>query len=535
MALPPPAPAADPKPYRGAFGRAEAYHLLRRTTYAVTPARVDEAVALGLEATLDRLLDAPDELPAPVNASEPGDPHVGIGATWIDAPLSETRELNGYRTNSLHAWIVRSAYRGDFSLRAKQMMFWHNHFACTQDGDARGYYDYFALLRRSAFGDFRRLIRDITLDVTMLMFLDGAVNDAYSPNENYARELLELYTLGKGPQAGEGDYTTYTEDDVRALARALTGWKVRYRGSTRWGQRPESYFVARDHDDDAKQLSPRMSSVTIPGGGGAGEVDLVVDAIFRQPAVARHLVRKLYRWYVHYDVTDAVEREVVEPLARLFERSEFHVAPVLRQLLGSEHFFALERRGAIVKNPLDYAIDLTAGLEYAPPADPLDEEFFMKRIASLAEDQDMLLWEPPQVAGFTPFYQAPLYNRAWITAQSLAVRGTQVETFTGGGYYHNDTVFRADLLAFFGRFPDATDPDALVRRLAERVLPRPLSDAQLAALKDILIPGLPDFEWTVEYGAYLADPGDPEVAQSVERKLRDLTRAVFAVAEAHLS
>ena len=528
-----PTAAAVLTPYTGRFGRAEAYHLLRRATYAVTPARVDEALGLGLGGSLDRLLSAADDLPPPINATELSDPEVPRGRTWVDAPLSASRELNGYRTLSLEAWLVRSAYLSGFSLRARQMMFFHNHFACTHEGDARSYYDYFALLRRGAYGDFRQLIRDVTRDVTMLIFLDGYVNDSYSPNENYARELLELYTLGKGPQVGAGDYTHYTEDDVRAVSRALTGWKVRHRGSTVKGQRPESYFSARHHDGGAKQLSPRMSSITIAG-SGADEVDQVVDAIFRQPAASRHLVRKLYRWYVHYDITDAVEGEIVRPLAQLFADSGFRVEPVLRELLGSDHFFSVQRRGAIVKDPFTYALDLTAGLEFARPADPVDEEYFMRRVASMAAEQDMELWSPPQVAGFTAFYQAPLYNRAWITAQTLADRGQQVTTFTGQGYFHNDTAFRADLLDFFGRFANATDPNALVAQLAERFLPRPLSEAQLTALKGILIPGLPDFEWTVEYGSYLADPDDEEVALSVERKLRDLTRAVFAVAEAHL-
>ncbi|MBK9745017.1 MAG: DUF1800 family protein [Saprospiraceae bacterium] len=114
--------------------------------------------------------------------------------------------------------------KGDANIREKMTMFWHNHFVTADINDPRYNYIYISLLRKNALGNFKQLTKDITIDPAMLNYLNGRDNTGQAPNENYARELMELFTLWQSPLAGPGDYTTYTEDDIKEMARVLTGW-----------------------------------------------------------------------------------------------------------------------------------------------------------------------------------------------------------------------------------------------------------------------------------------------------------------------
>ena len=529
--------AAGLAPYTGPFEREQAWHLLRRATFGATRERADQLAGLGLAGALDALLTADDAYGPPVNYDFADDPNVPIGATWVGQPYLDGADVNPYRSRSMQAWLLGLALNNGLSAHAKLHFFWHKHFAVPMQGDTRNYHSYHACLRRNALGNFRTLVREMTVEPQMLRFLNGDVNKATSPNENFARELLELFTLGKGPQVGPGDYTTYTEDDIRALSRALTGWRTRYAGQRDPAKQPESFFQESWHDTGAKQLSARFGGAAIDDAGDREYVE-VVRLIFEHPAAAHYVCRKLYRYFVYYDVTPAVERDVIAPMAQLLRQSDFEVAPVVRALLCSEHFFAVDTRGATVKSPLEHVASLTTalGFDLEPAgADLAVHGWLLRRMSWVCNDQDMRLWIPPSVAGWKAYYQAPQYSRMWINASTLRARLGIVWQLTGNGVFHQGERYRIDALALIARFDNPTDPNALVAELAERVFPRPVPDAQLTALKEVLIPGLPDFEWTIEYDAHLADPADADVRESVERKLTNLLRAVFNAAESHLA
>ncbi len=521
-------------PYTGTFGRAEAWHLLRRTTFGVDLDAVVDAAGSGLEATLDQLLNAADTFGPPLNAQEALDPNVPIGGTWITAPYLDSVDVNIYRSRSLQSWQLESYYTGGVDLRAKMSLFWHNHFSCIRNGDARWYYQYLQLLRDNALGNFRELIRAICTNGQMLIFLNGNSNTKNSPNENFARELLELFTLGKGPQIGSGDYTNYTEDDVRALAKALTGWRTLNAGSTDPNKQPVSEFFSQRHDESDQQLSARLGNAVIVGAAESAH-NQVVDVLFAQAAAADFICRKLYRWFVYYDISPQVEQDVIQPLAALMRQLDFAVAPVLRALLSSEHFFAPEFRGAMIKSPVDHAIDLTAGLGLELPPGVEERYEIYRRLNWPCNDQLMKLWVPPSVAGWKAYYQAPLYARSWINASTLKTRTELGNRVAGSGWTHGDAPIKTDFLAYIAGFANPSDPNELVAEFVERLLPKPLAQAQLDSLKDVLIPGLPDFEWTVEYTDHLADPADENLANSVSRKVRGLVKAIVNSAEINLS
>ena len=219
-------------PYTGPWTKDLASHLLRRTLYGPTQVQINDTVALGLDFAVENLLQI---IPSTDPLTWHPDEAVGAqGATWVtefyptdEALVDPTEDA---RKHSLFSWIagrINTEQNASPSITEKICFFWHNHFSAKRSGDGRNTFMYHRLLDTHALGNFRPLIEDITLDPCMMYFLDTASNTKWSPNENYARELLELYTIGKGPLIGPGDYSNYTEEDIAAGAMILTGWKVR--------------------------------------------------------------------------------------------------------------------------------------------------------------------------------------------------------------------------------------------------------------------------------------------------------------------
>lgn len=215
-------------PYTGPWTFELAAHLLRRTTYGPTLTNIKWALDQGLEATVEKLFEEIPLPDPPVNAFYPGDPNVPIGETWIEEPYFNNilNEQASYRFRSVTSWTFGLMWQEGISIREKLTLFWHNHVPVNAVEDPKFLYRYGALLRSYAWGNFRDLMKDITIDPAMLRYLNGFQNQKEAPNENYARELLELFTIGKGPLAAPGDYTNYNEQDVQAMARVLSGWTV---------------------------------------------------------------------------------------------------------------------------------------------------------------------------------------------------------------------------------------------------------------------------------------------------------------------
>ena len=525
-------------PYSGEWTKTQAAHLLRRSGFGLRPEEVTQLAGMDPAAAVDLLLEDRPLPSEPINYNFTEDPNVPVGAAWNGKPLIAGVNVNGYRLQSLRAWVYDNVRKERLSVRERMCEFWVNHFAVIGGGHGQVRYDLHILIKEFALGNFRELMKRVTIDKAMLGFLNGNQNFAASPNENYARELLELYTVGKGPQIAPGDYTNYTEQDVRAFARALTGWRTRYIWTTNPNLRGESYFDAGRHDTGDKELSYHFNNDVLSN-AGATEYQNVIDRIFRQPAVARHICRKLYRHFVYYKVSDAVENDVITGLARVFEENDFEIKPVLRALFLSEHFYATDNLGPMIKNPFQLVAGKMRTFGHAHQFDdlPIDQKrrlfiYYYYRAASM----DMDYFNPPSVAGWEAYYQQPGFYRIWINSSTLQERTRFARTMTqsNGVGLGNGVRGTYDYLSWITRIENATDPNALIRGITDLLVPLPLTDGQLANLKEALIPGLPDFEWTVEYGDYLENPNNQDNAASVAAKLRDLFRAVFSLAEFQL-
>ena len=226
------------------------------------------------------------------------------------------------------AWLQRMI-DGVEPLREKMTLFWHNHFATSiaKVNDGSLMERQYELLFTHALGNFRPLLQEISRDPAMLVWLDSNQNVKGKPNENYAREVMELFTLGVG---------NYTEKDIREAARAFTGWHTSGGRFT---------FVHGEHDDGPK---------TVLGQTGNWDGDDVVRILLDQPACARFLVRKLYRFLVSENV--APPDALLDPLADAFRKSDYDIAVLVRTILRSQHFFSAYAYRQKVKWPVEYAV-----------------------------------------------------------------------------------------------------------------------------------------------------------------------------------
>lgn len=522
-------------PYTGPWTAQEAGHLLRRATFGGTYEQLQAARFSGLEATLAALVrDLPQpEPPLIVDASDGGP----IGETWVDKPYFIAAGLQSVnlRARSLISWQGRLLKQEEVSLRETMVLFWHNHFAISGDQEPKFGYRYIATLREQALGNFRELVKAITIDPNMLRFLNGNENVGGRPNENYARELLELFTIGKGPAAGPGDYTNYTEQDVREMARGLTGWRdVGFLNVINgdFG----SQFVPGRHDNGSKTLSHRFGSVMVNNGGDQ-EYAQLIDIILQQDEVANFIVRKIYRWFVYYEISDQVEADIIEPLAALFRESDYDIKIVLQTLLRSEHFFDVKAQGPMIKNPLEFLYGtLNRFEEPFTSINPLGQDFNDLLLMQASGQLGMVHFGPPGVAGWKAYYQAPLFYRNWINGTTLKERSRimGILILTGAnlgvlGFY------QVSGLKLINQFPEPGNLPEMIRELTSFLLPRPLTEEQYQFLRDLIIPGLPDDQWAQEYGEYLANPNDEAIIASLETKLRRMLNSLVNMPEYQLN
>lgn len=522
------------EPYAGPWTYEHAAHLLRRTTYGPTYEQIKGVRDQGLNATISQLFQ-PLPLPAPpINYYFEEDPNVPVGSTWISAPYSTTVNLAQYRGRSLRAWTLGQVLQEGISVREKMVLFWLNHFGIGNVNDPKFNYNHSNLLRTHAWGNFKQLIKDITISPSMLRFLNGNQNTRIAPNENYARELLELFTIGKGPQVGPGDYTNYTEDDVLQMAKVLTGWRDRGFNTVNPATPIEAIFQANQHDTGQKQLSHRFDNVVINNLGNQ-EYAHLVDIIFQKEEVARFISRKLYRWFIYYIITEDAEANVIEPMAQSLVANNYELEPVLRTLLSSAHFFDTLNLGPMIKNPIDFIAGALKQFKVTMPADEYVRYNVWWRTSTLLSPMEMDIYNLPSVAGWKAYYQEPLYYRSWITASTLPPRMNFTNTLANNGALYNGFRVVINPLAFVATLETPTEVNAMIDEMVKILFPQPITDGQKVALKEVLLPGLPDYEWSLEYGDYLSNPNDVQLANAVSIKLKSLIQTMMSMPEYYLS
>ena len=508
--------------FTGILGIKRAAHLLRRATFGATKSQIDAFALLTPTQAINQLFRG--ILPDP---ALPPDPETG--QPWLNTLPnengSEEDDLQTYFKGWLLAQMMSAGVDPDLSLayssREKIVLFLHTHFTCIQSkvsSSHRMYYQnqMFRVFARDAMDprpevNFKELTVKVSVDNAMLRLLDGDLNVKGSPNENYARELLELYSIGRGlegtlPEAdGPGDYILFTEQDVHAAARVLSGWEVndddittldpitnQPRGRVRGG-----LMNASGHDNEPKQFSARFNNAVIQAdpalmNGGTpteesalDEIRQLIDLIYSKPETAKNICWKLYRFFVYAPHTSEtatpIDTAIITEMANTFAANNYKIQPVIENLLCSEHFYEAtsgtvtdDNFGGIIKSPIDLVIGTLRMFEVQLPDMMTEtEDFYMAtgEINSMIETMGMHFYEPYDVAGYEAYHQYPIYHRAWITPNYLARRYNFIRTIMNSAQPMMFTVNTYDFVN--SNFSDATASNAreLIIALAHYFLP----------------------------------------------------------------
>lgn len=527
-------------PFSENWTEKEARHLLKRTSFGVTESMVTKSVSLGLTETINTLF-IEEELPNPPLKhsldDEVIDADVKYGETWVNAlpytsasSKEERTKILNSRKKSLYAWSFLQMQNSEISIREKLTLFWHNHFVAVNTNPHREY-SYIKTIRTNSLGNFKELTKQITVNTSMLLYLSGSSNTETAPNENYSRELLELFTIGKGVAVGNGDYTNYTESDVVELAKALTGWRVKGLNNA---DTLTSYFSNSKHAKGDKKLSHRFKN-TIITENGENEYKDVIDIIFEQEECSRFIIRKFYRWFINSDISNEIETNIIEPLAQIIRDNNYNISPALKVLLSSEHFY--ENVFCMIKSPIDLIYSATKSLSVIAPKSSIKEEYEFAYILHLiAEDMEQSYFNLPNVAGWKAYYQQPLFYKTWANSYLLPKRLDFCRILVTGGKLLVDKkkyeiAPLVPVLDITDRMTFANDPNFLITELSNQFFNYPIAQNQINSLKEILIPGLPDFEWTVQYTNYINNKTDEAVKKSVENKLRNLISVMIQMSE----
>ncbi|MBM3346784.1 MAG: DUF1800 domain-containing protein [Betaproteobacteria bacterium] len=372
---------------QAAMGVADARHLLGRTGFGPTPAEVSEFASLSRGQAVARLLEGARSdalMPAPAWVNEPITPPRSLRDATVEQRLA-FQQLEMRRGFELRAWWIGEMLATSSPLTERMTLFWHNHFTSSQQKVRymQLMYRQNALLRQHALGNFGELLHAVSKDPAMVIYLDNASSRRDRPNENFAREVMELFTLGEGH---------YAETDVREAARAFTGWTIDPEtAGFRW--RP---FL---HDPGEK---------TVLGRRGRFDGDAVLDILLGEPRTAQHIVTRLWREFVSPD-PDPTE---VSRVARAFHHSRHDIRVALRELLLLPAFWAAENRAALVKSPVDFVVGTLRQFDVrVADATPL-----ALVTASLGQN----LFSPPNVKGWPG-------GEAWINSATLLGRKQFVE------------------------------------------------------------------------------------------------------------
>ncbi|HNR54228.1 MAG TPA: DUF1800 domain-containing protein [Flavobacteriales bacterium] len=544
-------------PYTGPFGRPELQHLLRRSLFGFTAGDRAHFEGMSLNQVVDELLTFTNDTTPPLRAytDDNGDPNgidvaVPFGSTWVDTPVTPLNDTDviEVRIRSFAAWWMGQMTGQERNLREKLTLFWHNHLP-TQVSivyQSEMQYRQNQLLRTRCKGNFKQLIHDVSVEPAMLYYLNGYLNIAAAPDENYARELFELFTLGQG--------SGYTEADVQAAARVLTGWTFMVEnGGT--PVLPQTLFFPPNHTASDKQFSAFFNNTVIQGqtGPDAGEVELnaLLDMILAVPECSRFICRELYRFFVHGEISEQAEADVIAPLAELFRENvdaPDQMAIVVRALLTSDHFFSSAIRGCMVKNPVDLVVGDLRLFGFPIPDPDLVEARYQVDLEHywLTAYAGMNLMAPPNVAGWPAYYLYPSYDELWLDTATYPQRNNSLLAVIYANIATpSDTVqpgsanleFQVDIIAFVQQLSDPADPNTLIDDLVDLLYVNPISDAVKLQLKHfyLLFGQVSDIYWTEAYEAYIADPNTTNMtAQLVPDILRWLIGDMQKAAERHL-
>jgi len=576
----------------GTLGYKRAAHLLHRATFGPTKEQIDSYASLTPAQGVTQLFN--QALPEPALPIDPetNKEWVITGVTNANSGDSDLQEFfKGWFIGQMLSNEISPGISLAYSAREKIVFFIHTVLTTIQSkvDNSRSLYYQNALFRKFALDkssgvkfNFKELTKKASVDNAMLQLLDGNLNVKGSPNENYGRELHELYSIGRGlegtlpPVTDPGDYFLYRETDVQAAAKVLSGWDI---DTTFLNIDPDTMLPrgkvkgsktnASGHDNDIKQFSDRFNNKIIQpdplllNGGNAteesayDEISQLIESIYAQPETAKNICRRIYRFYVYREVTTTIDNTIIQDMANTFTSSGFKLQPVLEELFKSQHFYEAavgvndDNFGGIIKSPLDLMIGTFRLFEIQLPSHTTAPTEFYENTSDLIRQlssMGMHFYEPFDVAGYDAYHQYPIYHRAWISTNYLTNRYDFIRQLVSQNPNMPDPL-RIDPVDFVRKkipVPTAANARTLIIELAKYFLPLadnltfdPATDdtAGLTAerlnyflnafLKSPQLDPDPEASWTLRW----TNPVDPEV---VRRQLENLFNAMMQSPEYQL-
>lgn len=580
--------------FTGTLGYKRAAHLLRRASFGPTKAEIDNFATLTPTLAIAKLFQQP--LPDP---QLPVDPETGTewfisGTTEANSGDSDLQEFfKGWFIGQMLSVGINPDISLAYSTREKIVFFIHTVLTAIQSkiDNSRSLYFENQLYRLFAFDktagvkfNFKELTKKASVDNAMLRLLDGNLNIKGSPNENYARELHELYTIGRGLEGtlpsvtDPGDYFLYREQDVQAAAKVLSGWDIDDTYSNidpdtnlPRGKIRGSLTNASGHDNDRKQFSDRFNGAiiqadpTLLAGTNAteqsalDEVSQLIDMIYSKPETARNICRRIYRFYVYHDISQTIDDTIIAEMASTFAAKEFKLQPVLEELFKSQHFYEAaagvtdDNFGGIIKSPLDLMVGTMRifNIQAQLPNPITTAEAYYGKTNELirsVSDMGMHFYEPFDVAGYDAYHQFPIYHRSWISTNYLTNRYNFIRQLVSENQ-NMPGALKIDLVDFVKtKFSNTTSSNArdLIIELTKYLLPQAENltfDAAAddnsgltaerinyfltAFLKSPQIDADPEAMWTYRWN----NPYEPEV---VPKQLEGLFNAIMQSPEYQL-
>ena len=372
------------------WDKRKAAHLLQRAGFGGKPDEIESVVKKGFDLAVDDLLNyqkVPEDFPDPQWATEETLQEMlakrkelrGLSEEERKKKMMELRRQQRENLEDLQIWWLKRMILHKRPLQEKMTLFWHGHFATSAEKvkDSFIMWKQNDMLRKNALGNFRTLLVETSKDPAMIRYLDNANNRKQQPNENYARELMELFTMGEGH---------YTEQDVKEGARAFTGWNLR----------DEEYaFMANNHDTGTK---------TFLGKTGNFDGTDIIDIILSKPATAEWMVRKFWKFFAY----DESEDDVIKPLAEVFRRGDYEVKPVIEMIFRSRGFYSDKAIHTQIKSPVQLTVGSLRILDVNVPPQP-------KVMLGAVRSMGQMLFFPPNVKGWDG-------GQTWINSTTLLNR-----------------------------------------------------------------------------------------------------------------
>lgn len=512
-------------PLNSNLGQLRAKHLLRRCLFHYNNDLLNNISNLNATEAVSQLL-----LDDSVTYSEPYDPlpDENPHGFWLSSGVYPPDIPNqGRKRGLLTAWWWYNMINR-VNLKDKLTFFLHTTFTIANGdvGASHYFYDHLRLLEYYSSGNLRDLAKKITLDNAMLNYLDNTQNNANNPNENYAREFLELFTITKGEQVGEGDYSTYTEQDVIEAARVFSGFKTQLDRSIIDPDTniPMGRLSINQHDQGIKTFSYAFDNYELQGGNTQEtifeELYEFVDMVFDKQATALAYVKKLYRFFVKSEWDEDIEQNIIIPLADDLYNNGYEILPVVKRLLESQHFFDAadsdptdEIIGSIIKSPLQLLSSTITNLGFNIPDPENDMENYYKFVMFFMRNTyfpmaGMNVFAPDTVAGHPAIYQSPDFDRHWFSSSTILARYRLIECLItgrnklgGNGFFGSEL----DTVAFVEN--TSANPGNiyyLVDEIANILYPNPIDQDRVDYFAELILEGYPSYYWTDTWDEYLA-------------------------------